>query len=48
MDLGNRVEDLMMMKFGLGCQINHLSTKINPLNTIQYNLESGQRDEFDG
>ena len=33
---------------GLGFQINHLSTTINPLNTIQYNLESGQRDLSDG
>ena len=32
---------------GLGFQINHLSTTINPLNTIQYNLESGQRDLSD-
>ena len=29
---------------GLGFQINHLSTQINPIDTIQYNLESGQRD----
>ena len=33
---------------GLGFQINHLSTKINPLNTIQYNFESGQRDVSNG
>ena len=33
---------------GLGFQINHLSTKINPLNTIQYNLESEERDLSNG
>ena len=33
---------------GLGFQINHLSTQINPLNTIQYNLESGQQNLSDG
>ena len=33
---------------GLGFQINHLSTKINPIDTTQYNLESGQRDLSDG
>ena len=33
---------------GLGFQINHLSTQINPLNTIEYNLESGRRDLYNG
>ena len=33
---------------GLGFQINHLSTQINPIDTIQYNLESGQQNLSDG
>ena len=32
----------------LGFQNNHLSTKINPLNTNEYNFESGQRDLSNG
>ena len=33
---------------GLGFQINHLSTQINPIDTIPYNLESGQQNLSDG